>query len=342
MPKRGQVTIFLIIGIILLAVFAGVFYLVSSLEKGRLETELASPLALRLKPQITTFIESCLRETVTPAMYLLGIQGGIVYPDDPTTILVTENALINYGYLNGVNRLSLEKMEQQLNRYVEENINPCLDDFFVFANEGITVTEKNVLKADVKIGLEDVTVKAKYKLKVALGDDSFQIEDFSNSVPLRVGAVVREARNVIQSHQQNQTRLLAYVPQDENYFLSSFPFDSRTFIYSLSDKSSVTDSAPFTFMFAIKDDAINSAPELTYIPKQVIQKGSSFSYQLTAKDAEEDLLRFSSDSILFPVMPDGVISQTATPVGMYVVKFSVEDVQGLKDEQQVRIVVKDE
>lgn len=342
MHKRGQVTIFLIVGILLLAIFAGILYLTSTIQKERLELEEESPLTLKLKQPLTSFVESCLRQTAVPGIYLLGLQGGIIYPDDPTTILLTENALINYGYLKGVDQLSVEAMEQQLNRYVEENLFLCLDDFLRFAEEGIFITEKKPVKSDVKIRPDETVLQIKYQLEVRLGDDSFRMDSFSTNVPLRVGSTLREAKAIIRTHEENPAHLLPPEPAEQSYFISSFPFDAFTFIYSISDQNSIIDGAPFTFMFAIRDDAINTAPELTYIPNMVVRRGEPLNYQLTALDAEEDILTFSSNSALFPVDSEGVVTGTTTTRGTYMVTFTVADIQGLKDEQEVRIVVKDE
>src|SRR3989344_6484315 len=107
MLKRGQVTIFLIVGILILFIFAGLFYIVSVLEqKGLLAETEELPETFALKTRVSSFVESCLRETAIPGIYLLGIQGGVIYPADPTKVLFTENAVINYGYLNGVVQLS--------------------------------------------------------------------------------------------------------------------------------------------------------------------------------------------------------------------------------------------
>lgn len=342
MKKRGQVTVFLIVGILLLATFAAVFWAMSYFQKETLEAETELPLAAGLKPQVSGFVESCLEEIATPGIYLLGIQGGVIYPEDPKKVLITENAIINYGYLNGVDQLETEKMEEQLNLFVEENLPSCLDGFASFAERGISVVEKDELKVDSKITPANVLVNLKYELEAASGEDSIELSTFSQRIPLQVGLVVSEAEAIIGKHREEPSRLGLSPPSNKNYFTSVFPFDRGTFIYSISDENSVIDGAPFTFMFAIRDDEINSPPELEHVPNMVINQGSRFTYQLSARDPEDDILKFSSDSPLFTVSDDGWIEQEVTMAGTYQVNFAVEDVHGLKDEQEVRFVVNEE
>lgn len=340
MYKRGQVTIFLIVGIVILALFAGIFYFTSYVHQTQLEDEsTAHPLAAKVRPQITSLVESCIKETAVPGIYLLGIQGGIIYPDDPATLLLTENTVINYGYLNGINQLDLEKMEEQLNRYIAETLPLCLEDFLIFAEEGILVEEKGEIKVDAKIALDEVIVTLKYKLDVTTEDDTVNIDSFTATVPVRVGTAVQKANQIIDQHIRNPATI-ALTSTAEEYFLSVFPFDSSRFIYSLNDQNSVQQGAPFTFMFALRDENINSPPELAYIPNMVVQPGSPLLYQLTAEDPEEDILAFSSDNTLFPVTSDGTINQVLPSAGTYLITFTVTDIPGLTDSQQVRIMVK--
>lgn len=341
MNKRGQVTIFLIVGILLLASFAAIFWAVSYYQKEKLEAETDLPLSAGLKPQIINFVDSCLEEVAVPGIYFLGIQGGVLYPEDPKKVLITEKAVINYGYLNGIDQLETEKMEQQLNRFVEENLVDCFGGFTNFAERGIIIEEKSDLKVDSKITPTSVLVNLKYRLEAALGDDQIELEDFSLRVPLGVGSVIEEAETIIEKHKEEPSRLDLSPSTNSNYFTTIFPFDSGTYIYSISDENSVIDGAPFTFIFAVRDDDINSPPKLDHIPNMVINKGSQFTYQLTASDPEEDILVFSFDSF-FEVNEDGWIDQQITSAGTFNINFVVEDIHGLKDDQSVRFIVNEE
>ncbi len=329
MQERGQVTVFIVVGIVLLFIFIGIFFMVSYVQTGTLKGEEETPLALSIKPQLVSFVESCLKETAEPGIYLLGMQGGVIYPDEPKKVLLTEEALINYGYLNGVNQLDKEGMEEQLSHFVEENIHLCLD-FSSFAERGIIVEEKKQPKVESRIHLDKVIISLKHKIEAISGGDTLRIDSFSTEIELPLGKLREQALEIIDAHGGE-------LPVLDGSFLTIFPFDASTTVYSLSDEAADT---PIVFMFAVQKE-VNTPPQLDIIPNQVIRTGERFTYQLTASDAEDDLLRFSSDSALFPVTEDGAIEAAPVEIGAFVVTFTVEDASGEKDEQEVRFVVQE-
>ena len=338
--KRGQVTVFLIIGIVILAIFAGVFYTVSKVTKEKLVVEQDTPLSLEVRPRIRIYVESCLQEIGVPGIYLLGMQGGLIYPEDLTKVMLTENAMINYGYLDKEKQLSLEKMEEDLGRYIEETLEFCVGEFEVFEEESIFVSVEGEMEASSKILKNEVIFNLKYPLEVTLGEDSFDTEDFSARVPVRLGELVSQAGAIIGKHEENPNIVdLEYLTSFDT-FVTTFPYDAETFVYSIYDEESVKDGAALTFMFAIKDAGVNEAPELDYVSDFVLGRGLEFEYVVTATDGDNDKLTFSSDSEVIPIDSEtGLIKVTPTVVGTYYVTIKVEDGQGGADEDEVRFVI---
>jgi hypothetical protein len=330
--KKGQVVVFMIIGIIILILFGAIFYLTKTVTKDSLEVEETSD---GLKPRIINFVGSCIKEVALPGIYLLGIQGGTLYPEDPTKVLITDN-IINYGYLNGVEHFSLDKIEQDISSYVQDNIDTCLDDFSLFAKEGISFKRRKDGVATTVVEQDQVLVKLAYSGEFTKGDDVLRIDTYDEKLPIRLGRVFEEARGIVVSHRENPTKLNFVTNPD--YFMSFHPFDETTILYSISDEKSVIDGAPFVFMFAIKDDEGNSAPDLDFISDFVVGKGREFVYQVSATDVDNDVLTFSSDNSRFPVVGDK-LQFTANTVGEFEVTINVEDTKGLQDEQTFRIVV---
>ncbi len=310
--------------------------MVSYVQTGTLRGEEETPLALSIKPQITSFVESCLKNTAEPGIYLLGIQGGVIYPDDFRQVLLTENSFINYGYLDGVDQLKRERLEEQLGEFVERNILQCMN-FETFAARGLVVTEKKAPKVGVRITTDEVLVSLEYKLDIEQGEDRIRLESFSSTIPLRLGKLVEEAEALVEQH-----GALLEIPSFPGTYVTVFPFDRETVIYSLSDEGQrqpqIVAEAPLIFMFAVKKET-DAPPQLAHIPNQVLRDGFPFEYQLSASDPDDDVLIFSSDSLLFPVGADGLMQVTPAEVGAHIVTFSVKDNEGLEDSQQVRIVV---
>lgn len=337
MVKRGQVTIFLIIGIVILMAFAGIFSIVSYTLKEKFPAGTGTIETLALKPALTLFIENCIREIGAPGIYLLGAQGGYIYPDELDNLLVMESGFIGYNYLDGATLISKEDMEEQLNQYLQAELPLCFNNFSVFSPAAnVTLTE---LKAKSEIKEKEVLITLDLELNAKKGEEITEINSLSESLPVRLGKIIKERDNII-SFNRNSLVIPPLIINPD-FFISVFPFDPETRIYSISDGESVIKSAPFVFMFAWKDTKLNSAPKLEQLQDFTFQKDAIFIYQLNAYDSEGDQLTFYSGSPLFSVTPNGkIIAKAGTP-GTYKVIFGVKDAAGLSDEQEVRIVVLD-
>jgi len=341
MLKRGQVTIFLIVGIVLLALFAGIFYLVSKGTTSEIKVSEETAIDdLGIKPRIAAYVQSCLKEVAPPGIYLLGMQGGTIFADDPTKALITENGIIDYGYLNGASGMSLIEMEKELNRYIEQNLPICLGNFSEFYPE-LEVTPGE-LKADSNIRNNDIVIDLNYPLQVEKDQDVTTVKSFSYTFSLRLGQMITQAQDIIKEKNLHPDSINIIPPNKPEFFISSFPFSPDTIIYSISDNLSVIDYAPLTFMFAIKNDQINSPPQLDYIPDLTLRINQEFTYQLHANDADQEVLTFYSDANDFPVDETGFLKVTPLSAGIHVVKFSVKDPKGLESTRTVNIVVMNE
>src|SRR3989338_3462035 len=157
--KQGQVTIFIIIGIVILFVFAGVLYLTKVVTKEELTAE-GEPIVAAVPQEfqpLQVYTENCLAQVGRRGLLVLGQQGGYIYPElagkysanDPTNadgidlepikvpywyynIMPNENPQISYSskqpalYAEDDPELSIEA---QLSRFTEDNIAECLDDY---------------------------------------------------------------------------------------------------------------------------------------------------------------------------------------------------------------------
>ena len=157
--SKGQVTVFIIVGIVILFTFAGVLLVTKIVNKEELFTK-GEPLISRV-PQafapIQIYTENCLQLIGKQGLLLLGQQGGYIHPNvlgDYSLSRTTESAGINleptkvpywwhnqepdasntitYGSfqpkLTGNDQLSIQR---QLETYVEENLHISFNLWFL-------------------------------------------------------------------------------------------------------------------------------------------------------------------------------------------------------------------
>jgi len=334
MSKRGQVTIFLVVGIVILLLSALFFYIFGQMKKAPLEVELEeSQKFLGVPGAVQSFVEKCIKDTIDPAIYLLAKQGGVIYPEEDNLILLTDYGLVNYAWMNGADGLSKGKMENDLATYLEENIDFCLGGFETFEKQNIQVeSDYKKIKAEVIIQKSTIKVELSFPLQIVLSNgDKTTIDRFSTQQQSSLGAMVEVIESLTFPNVRPEDFLA--VP----YQPVVFPFDESVMIYSLSRNEP---DEPLNFLFAVRNDfQENEPPTLAFITDKTFSVGDRWQEELIADDPNHDILKYSSDSNLFSVNQDGSIDVEIMTKGIFEVIFTVEDGRGEKDEQEVSILV---
>ena len=82
--KRGQITVFIILGILLLFAFIMVYQITTALNKSKLDTEKQKILNKLLQPAaLNVYVDDCLKGNLQKGLKLLGQQGGKFWIDQP-------------------------------------------------------------------------------------------------------------------------------------------------------------------------------------------------------------------------------------------------------------------
>jgi len=328
--NKGQITIFIVIGLVFLIVFAAVFF-IYNLVTERGEEEIAPIIEATQDVQIVkNFVESCLKDTATDGIYLAGLQGGFVKDPQNELRLLTENNLIGIGVQKN------EIIEKQIALYVNDTIGLCFNDFIDFP--ALTIIEEGQRSVEVSIGKNQTTVILTYPLKLVKDNKESKVDKFSEAVSIRFGHVLDIARQIDSDKSENID--FNFLTKFDTYN-TAFPYNSDTIIYSIFDSESIDlkRNKEFAFIFAKKVN-VNSAPKLEYISDFVLSKFVPFSYKVEASDPNNDIIEFYENSDLFEINKfTGEILFVPTKEGTFFVKIGVKDNKGLASEQEVRFVI---
>lgn len=170
MSKRGQITIFIILGIVILLSSALFFYAKNS-ELGAFK-----PYQGRAGP-VEEFVDRCLSEISIQAINLASAQGGFVeiplqyidpshhlneFPGVPRDI----SSIVPYWYFNGERKNPTEsEMKSHLRKYIEDNLDFCLNNFNAFEAE-YNIEEKSIKRVDIILNNDDTTIKLDYIIDI--------------------------------------------------------------------------------------------------------------------------------------------------------------------------------
>lgn len=99
--KKAQITIFMIIGIILLVVFGFMFYVTSITAERELEESVSQTTGdLTETTAIKYYVTTCLDNALVEATKLIGLQGGVFYPGQPGSLIdPTDPVFSEFNYV---------------------------------------------------------------------------------------------------------------------------------------------------------------------------------------------------------------------------------------------------
>ena len=187
--KRGQVTIFIIIAIIIVGAVAAFFALRDSLNIGGIPAS--------VEP-IHTNILSCLEETTEEGLDYLALQGG--YYEVPKAISIsyfTED--IPYYYLNSKKYIpSIEIVEEELENYIHNYLSNCLE-FDSFREQGYEVNEGDLL-VSVNIREDKIRTKLDYPLTITKGESTKRLREFEILTDSNLERLLEVSEEVVDSY----------------------------------------------------------------------------------------------------------------------------------------------
>jgi len=189
--RRGQITVFIIIGLILLITAGLVVYLTTKKAVKPVEEEVIVPEDVR---PVYEYVQACVNDIAHEGLGLLGLQGGFVRL--PGIIERTPTAYIqldsfNYfkvplWYYEGEDRTpSIGFMEREISRHMNENLKGCIGEFEEFKDRFAVVEEGNVT-ARTTIADDQVIVRLSWPLALTAEDRTTRISDFVVRLPVRL------------------------------------------------------------------------------------------------------------------------------------------------------------
>ncbi len=231
MGKKGQVTVFIILGIILMVIFAAVLFIVnkSTTESIAYEQALTSDSVPQQFVALQQFVESCMYSVGKKGITILGQQGGYISPETLGDYSITDQTSgvgidldplkVPYWHYNSKDNQdpstlitslkpalydeddSYWSIEAQLARYLEANIDDCLGDFQIFDSQGYLVTQEYPV-AEAQIHDNEVYFLLEMPLEVSKGDADASMENFVSGVDINLKQYYETAEQITAAQQE--------------------------------------------------------------------------------------------------------------------------------------------
>ena len=266
MQKRGQVTIFIIFGILILVTVFSFIYLNNYLKTKQLEQDTADKLGLDLKTQsVKNLVENCIEEVGTKSIIQLGFHGG---KKDLTGPFFDEKVFdANYLYYLGEDKTSsVKEIEDDLSIMMEEHLNDCVGNFNIFklvefkeeminhdlVSESFKIEQGNI-SASSKINDATVFFTINWPLKLKYKTMEKEISDFSiKKYGLELKRMSLFVEDFIEQIAAHPYLIDAFYLLKQNYTINMALFNNDTYTFLVTDNRSMIEGEPLRFLFAAK------------------------------------------------------------------------------------------
>lgn len=235
--KKGQITVFIILGIIILLIVGTVIYLTRTTVTE--EVERARPRVQEQPTQVQPLrdlIETCIARLGKSGLRKIGSTGG--YLDDRILITdpyaPTEGEAVQFSPNTGPNvaywwhmkspnscqtdcvfdskRPGLKRtdggvnVEMQLDTYITENLPACIGEVDTYEQRGCTLEVLSRPQVTSTVTDEDVFFVADYPHRVTCEDQSFDTNEFTATLPVNLPSIFELATNL--TNYQSQYAIL--------------------------------------------------------------------------------------------------------------------------------------
>jgi len=209
MLKRGQITLFVVIAIMIVAAVLVFVVIKPSFIQPTVSKEEAQTIVSGQVQAVKDKVETCMNIVVMKSLNTMGRQGGILpiatdtYYSQPDTSVMDNPPIMNYalfqkkdvGYIDLFP--SLPEMETSLQKFLENNPDfmDCINNFEEF-QKIVNITFAEDYKYNISLS-DNVYVNSKWPLKISKGEMSTIIEDYSIVIPINFEKIYETSNLVI-------------------------------------------------------------------------------------------------------------------------------------------------
>ena len=279
MANKGQVTVFVILGVIILIV--GIFFIIfkESIVIGDLEEQKSDTIdqlsSIDQLSNINLFVEKCLIKSSEEALHLVLSQGGYYDHDDLNSTLnffFMENNLIVPVYYSseGPSLPTVDWIKKELGYSIRDHFKECIFNFDTFKSIGYAFSEPP-LQIGVEFLEQDIDVLLNYPVVISFKDKQVTLQDFNVVIPLDFLTKYNQISNIINENYNlfnNQFDMLGwtYLAHQNNYsfdYLQGGDFGSKVIISLGYDF--VENEDPLVYNFGLQynwSDSDNSVDDI--------------------------------------------------------------------------------
>lgn len=236
--KRGQITIFVIIGIVIVVgglIFIGINKIGdSSLGSGG--------------EDVQDFIEECASSSLEKITFYTGLGGGYIFTPENSN-----SYGIPYYYNKGeILIINNEDLEEEMEYYFNQEMKLCLNEFEGFDDIKITADE---LSSKIKIEDTQVNLNLDFIVNIEKSETAYTLDKFNDiTLSNNIGKINKLANEIIQEDISDQGLCLTCIYEKikrEDLNVDIFEMEND-YVISITDEENKLNENVFAYIFAIE------------------------------------------------------------------------------------------
>ncbi|MBU0457740.1 MAG: hypothetical protein ABH824_05330 [Nanoarchaeota archaeon] len=271
--KKGQITVFIILGLIMLLSLVLILFIRSETIKIRGEVPESVITHEIATDPIKSYLENCVEDISKEAIYQASFYGGYLYPSGSEEYNEPGSGDEWYDYyfyddlkipflLNEktIHLRPKKKNAEVISNFVLEKAQSCFENLTVFEEQGFIFTFPQLKKSAFTIIKDDeVLVNLHYPLRITRDDKMTLFEDYNVVLNLRLGLLYNIAEKILNDIKENQPidiskRCNFYKPDNQiNIYLELNLYTYEYVLRVVDSFPLAKDDQPQIFQFALKN-----------------------------------------------------------------------------------------
>ncbi|MEK6951880.1 MAG: hypothetical protein AABX29_02590 [Nanoarchaeota archaeon] len=243
--KRGQTTIYVAFGLVLIIIIGGLVYLLSR------QNPTQSISSLRQQSEdVKNLIKTCFEDNLLQALYLAGVQGGYIKANE-ISIVINSDLSVGYGYYEGEEVLvTNDEFVNEVTSYLNFAVSRCTD-FSRFKD--FNVKKLGEVRSRIDIFDDKVVGRLSYPVSVSKGNEIISYEElYIAEDGIRLGKILKTARGIVESEKKNPDFIDVDYLKEADLNIRIYDIDVNTNLYIITDEQSVVNGVQYVFEFANK------------------------------------------------------------------------------------------
>lgn len=256
--KKGQVTLFVILGLVVIAIIAGIAFYKESIyiklgEMGLVKEAALPPQIENIKQQT----QQCIETLSENALFLIGLQGGYIELTSRikhSTLLVTPEDYdykgTAYHYYEDKNLVpSTDTMSNELSNYISTNLKGCSKEV-----EGFDLEYGSRTKIKTKVSDKKIEFNMYWPITIKKEENEYNIGSFKFSTPARLEELRSIVNDIAEQQVESETKevclsCLTDISAANDIKIEVQGIEEDTF-YMITDEKTETSKGFYTFIMA--------------------------------------------------------------------------------------------